>query len=185
MEKTTWKHADPALRAELEAILAKPNDAFESDFQDALVWWLVLLIGSVVAVTACIWAAATDSSDYGFVELVKYFPEDPINTLNGLVVTPRYVGLPVALIVGAWAAITIARNVGRRGVALTSDALVLLRGPKLYVVRFSDVQTATKNTVRTKKQTFDVITLKLKNGKTQSIYAHGRFTGLAMPKLTS
>lgn len=181
MEETSWTKIDPSLRAELTALLEKPNDAFHSDFKDAVVWWLFLLLLSVGGAGAAIWDISTDPGSFGF--FFQYFAENPLSGLQAFVTTPHLIGLLAALIAGPWAAVTWVRNIGRRGLALTDQAIVLVRGPRLKVLPIADVASASARKIRTRKQTFTVLTAKLKDGRKHDFYCHGRWAELAMRKL--
>ena len=181
MEKTTWNKASTVLRAELEALLQAPNDAFHSDYLDAVAWWLLLLLVSVGGAAAAIWNIATSSIELGF--LGEYLAANPVSGFLALLRTPHYSGLIAALIIAPWTALTWIRNVGRRGLAVTSQAIVVMRGPKLLVIPYAAVASATQNTIRTRKQTFTVVELKFKDGSKRTLYATGRWAALAMARL--
>jgi hypothetical protein len=180
MKKTTWGALDPKTRAELEALLRDKGDAFESDYLDALAWWLFGALLCVGGIGASIWDLATDTAGAGVFDYIREYPLDGVRVL---LTSPRYLGLIAALIVGPWIAVTWVRNVGRRGIALTKDALVLVRGPKLLVVPIADMAHAEQRVIKTKKQTFTVLTVQMKDGRKKDFYCHGSFAALARERL--
>lgn len=167
MEKTTLARLDPSLREELEALLAKqPTPAFESDFQDMLVWKLLLLLVSVFGLGAFVWDVTTESvpvsEQLGF--LIEYPPA---------LASPRFLGALAALVVAPWMIVLIAQNVGRCGFAALSTTLMVVRGKRLKVLKYADIADLSTEQMRTKKQAWTVLKLKLKDGRSVSLDVHG------------
>lgn len=175
MEKTTVARLDPALREELEALLAKqPNDAFLSDFQDMLVWKLVLLLLSLFGIGAYAYDLSTEQEPP--LEMLKLYVEYPL----GLLMSPRHLGVLAALVVAPWMVLLIVQNVGRCGFVALRTCCMVLRGKKVKVVPYADVVDVSTQKMHTKKQSWTVLNLKLKNGKTASLDVHGRWVAEVM-----
>lgn len=178
MEKTTLARLDPSLREELEALLAKqPTDAFESDFQDMLVWKLFLLLVSTFGLGAFVYDLATESAPLR--EQLGWLVQYPL----GLVTSPRYLGALAALIVAPWMGVLIAQNVGRCGFAALSTTLMVVRGKRLKFLRYADIADVSTRQLRTKKQSWTALDLKLKDGRSVSLDVHGRWVAEVMRRL--
>ena len=178
MEATTWQRMDEALRTELEALLEAPTDAFLSDYKDALGWWLLVLLACIGGASVAIWNIADD-----MIPLSHYaamFGADPISTL---LMRPHILGLLAAVIIGPWVVITCARNYGRRGFAALDTAIVVLRGPKLKVLRYRDIASTERRVIGARGQRFTVLTLKLKDGKTEELSVTGRWAEEVITRL--
>jgi hypothetical protein len=178
MEKTTVGRLDPSLREELEALLAKqPTLEFESDFQDMLVWKLLLLLVSTFGLGAFIWDVATESVPVS--EQFSWLLEYPL----GLVMSPRYLGALTALVVAPWMVVLIAQNVGRCGFAALSTTLMVIRGRRVKVLKYADIADVSTRKMRTKKQSWTALDLKLKDGRSVSLDVHGAWVAEVMKRL--
>lgn len=178
MEKTTIGRLDPSLREELEALLAKqPTPEFESDFQDMLVWKLLLLLVSTFGLGAFIWDVATES--VSLKEQVQLLIDYPL----ALVMSPRYVGSLAALVVAPWMVLLIAQNVGRCGFAALSTTLMVIRGKCVKVLKYADIADVSTRKMRTKKQAWTALDLKLKDGRSVSLDVHGAWVAEVMKRL--
>lgn len=178
MRKTALARLDPSLREELEALLAKqPTAAFESDFQDMLVWKLLLLLVSVFGLGAFAWDLATDS--FPLSEQLQLLVEYPL----ALVTSPRYLGALAALVVAPWMVVLIAQNVGRCGFAALSTTLMVVRGKRIKVLQYADVAEVSTRQMRTKKQTWTALDLKLKDGRSVSLQVHGAWVAEVMRRM--
>ncbi|MEW5737838.1 MAG: hypothetical protein AB1938_02870 [Myxococcota bacterium] len=176
-EKTTLRRMDPTLRAELEGLLAAPSSAFESDYQDMLALWLFFLVGSAVGLVASIWDLATGSLPEA--EELQFFLMYPTSFLT----TPSILGVPVSLAVGAWATVQMVRCKGRCGYAALDTALAVVRGRKVKLLRYADIASADTTVIRTRKQTFTSLTLRLKSGRTTSLNSTGRWVAQAVQRI--
>ena len=174
MEKTTWKRLDKALRGELEALLKSPTDAFLSDYGEVVGWWLLVGVACVAGAGAALWDLSTESLGLG--DYVRIISANP-----GYIATrPSILGLPLALIVGAWIAITWVRSLRRRGYAALESAIVVVRGPKLRVVPYDAIESMDQKAYgHRRRRRFTVLTLKLKDGTTTELNVTGRWAEVA------
>ncbi len=171
LEKTRLSALDPAMRDELEALLAKPTDAWLSDFQDLLVWKLAVLLLSVGGLGAWAYDTFTSTASLPLGEELALLVEYPLAVLQ----SPIYLGLLAALVAAPWVVVLIVQQRGRCGFAALSSALLVVRGPKVKLQRYADIKETSTRVIRSKKSSFTVLTLALKDGRTQELNVHGRW----------
>jgi hypothetical protein len=182
MQKTTWKKIDAALRTELDAIVKTRANTWHPDYLDAVAWWLLLMLACVGGVGTWIWYQMTEPD--GLAGLFALAREQPLWWLRSMLLSPHNLGVLAALVIGPWTAVTWARNHNRRGLALTRDAIVIVRGNRLRILRYEEVAGAERRTIRTRNRpSFTVLTLQLKNGKKKDLYATGNWAELAIARL--
>lgn len=177
MHKTTWPRLDPPMRLELEALVADPNDAFLSDYKDALGWWLLVLLSCLLGGGMAIWSLVDEPMGLGT------YLEIAMNNPGILANFPSLPGLAAALLVGTWTLVTAWRNRGRRGFAALSKALIVVRGPKLKVLRYDAIESTEAQVIGQRGKRFTVLSLKLKDGTSESLNVHGTWASIVMAKV--
>lgn len=180
MRKTTSR-ADPALGAELDALIAARGDAWHDDYLDAVGWWLLLLLVCAGGLGAAIWYHATEPDSVG--DFVSYARAYPVDATRVFVSSPHWIGPIAALVVGAWTVVTWARNHRRRGVALAKDAIVLVRGRRLRVLPLAEVAAATHRQVGKRGKRFTVATITTQDGARRDLYVNGRWAQLLVERV--
>jgi hypothetical protein len=180
--KTTWSRLDPALRAELAAVVRAGGDAWHSQYHDAMAWWLLLMLACVGGGAAAAWDLAVGG--FSFVEWGSWLVRDPVAAVVGLVRQPQRLGLVAAVVVGVWVGITWARNHDRRGLALTSGALVVVRGNQLRVVRYADVASVERSAHGNwRVARFTVLRLRTRGGATLRLFTVARWADAAVERI--
>ena len=166
--RTTWRQIDPALRAELEAILdahrrheAPLAARFHSDADEFLPFVLLALLASVGGVTACaylILSATSETMSFGerLGQLVRHPPA---------LFTSIDAGLIAAGLAAVGLAVFLVRHLGRHGFAITDNALVVVRGPRLRVLPYTEVA----RTAQTKSTRFTALELTMHDGRRERL----------------
>lgn len=135
IDRTTWNRLPPERRAALAAVVAdRSNDAFHDQYRDAMGWWLLLILACVGGGAAAWWEVPG-----GGLGLLRGLATSPLATLEGCLRSPPRLGLLAAMVLGPWTAVTWVHNHNRRGLALTEDAMVVVRGRHLRILRYADV----------------------------------------------
>lgn len=177
MQSTTFKQLSSSLQAELEALLDKPTSAYESDYNDALGWWLLIFLSSLFGASVAIWSLATGSlslSDY-----MARLSANPGYMVNALGIP----GFFVSVAVGTWTLITAAHNRGRRGYAALDLTIAVLRGRKVKLLAYDAIASAEERIVGRRGKRFTVFELKLKDGSTETLYVSGGWAKVVEAKL--
>lgn len=164
MESTTWTRVDPALRAELEAILKRPTSpqVYYSTYSDAMAWWLLLTL-------ACVGGGAAAAWDLASSDVVSWR-------------SPAALGLAAALVVGTWTSTTWVRNHQRRGFALTKEAIVVVRGGTLKILRYADVVDGERSRHGRPGNRFSALSLKTRDGRSVTLLASGTWIDAALAR---
>lgn len=171
LTKTTWARLEPAMRAELEAVMRTAGEAWVSQYQDAMAWWLLLMLASVGGLIAFF---VEFGSELG--ETLPFIASNP-SQLPLLLLQPHWLGLIACLVIAPWTAITWAKNHRRRGLALTRTAIVVVRGATLKVLPLSDITGLESFAVGSLGKRFTVLTLQTKRGEKVEFNVIGRWAG--------
>lgn len=169
LTKTTWSALKPTLRNELDAVMRTPNDAWHSQYHDAMAWWLLLMLASV---GGFIGLAVSFGSEV--VETLSLVSSEP-SLLPDLLLQPHWLGLVVCLVVAPLTAVTWARNHNRRGLALTRTAIVVVRGATLKLLPLADITGLESRTIGAVGKRFSVLTLQTKGGEKVEFDTSGRW----------
>lgn len=166
METTTWTRVDPALRAELEEILKRPTSpqAYYSTYPDAMAWWLLLTL-------ACAGGGGAAAWELGLSGMLSFSLRSPV-----------YLGFAAALVVGVWTSTTWIRNHERRGFALTREAIVVVRGRTLKVLRYADVVDGERSRHGRPGKRFSALSLKTRDGRSVTLLASGTWIDAALAR---
>ena len=183
LTQTTWNRLDPALRRELDAVVGPPSAAFHSQYHDAMAWWLLLLLCCVGGGGAAAWDLLSDASAEA--SWWRWLFAHPLAALSGLWRTPQRLGLLASVVLGAWTALTWWHNHHRRGLALTSQALVVVRGRALRVLRYADVARATCTNHGRVGGRFTVLTLGTRAGATLHLTTTGNWASAALTRIAA
>lgn len=184
--KTTWSQLDPGFRAELAAVVAGRGDTYVCQYKDAMAWWLLLMLVCVGGGGAALWDLLSEPA--GLARWGSLFAENPFRALFGFVRSPQRLGLLAAAVVGVWTAVTWVRNHGRRGLALTKDAVVVVRGRHLRVLPYAeiaDVQRTSHGNYGRSKQRFTVLALTTKQGAKLKLYTFGHWANAAQQRIAA
>ena len=169
LTKTSWSQLEPSLRSELDAVMRTPGDAWHSQYQDAMAWWLLLMLASVggfIGLLVTFW------SELG--ETVSLVSTEP-SLLPNLLLQPHWLGLVACLVVAPLTAVTWARNHNRRGLALTRTAIVIVRGATLKLLPLADITGVESRTIGAVGKRFSVLTLQTKGGEKVELTTNGRW----------
>lgn len=167
LTKTTWSKLEPSLRTELEAVMAANRDTWVSEYQDAMGWWLLLMLASVGGLIALVVEFGSEAG-----ETFSLLAQEP-SLLPRLFLQPQWLGLVACLVIAPWTAITWARNHNRRGLALTRSTIVVVRGATLKLLPLSEIATVSANTIGAVGKRFTVLTLKTKGAETIEFNTRG------------
>jgi len=172
VNKTNWKRIDQALRAQLEALLQEPTAAYYSDYGNAAGWWLLTFVAAAGGVGFGLWYVFTS-------ELASRLTVVP----ERAVLDPVFIGLVVAVLVCVWVVVRALRHRGRHGFAALDAAIVVVRGPKLGVIRYDEVAGVTQMRAGSRGRKFTVLKLKLKDGSTESLSVSGNWANEVLARL--
>lgn len=153
----------PAEAAQLDAALADP-ETFQSTEKDGVLPWLILgLVAAVVGLVAGLaetnWAAFGAAVRAGRWEGLTDHAEG-LGTMAALGVT---VGI-------VWFFLRVHK---RWGFVLLPNALGVIRGPKVTLIRVEDVATASSRTVSQERRSFSVLEVTGLDGSRRTFYGAG------------
>ena len=129
-----------------------------------MAWWLLLTLACVVGGAAAAWDLA--SSDLMYVSLRN----------------PAALGLAAALVVGIWTSTTWIRQHQRRGFALTKDAVVVVRGRSLRILRYAEVVDGERSRHGRPGNRFSALVLKTRDGRKLTLLASGAWVDAALAR---
>lgn len=169
----------PNERDEIEEILAEAKrlkqrygtSRFVSDEGDAMAFPLLAWIAALVGIAAMY----VNWTPRELVEMLVFIPVAlPGSLLHGKI------GLAflLAVVVFLWVPVHFLRVHGRHGWMLTSFGFVTIRGKKIRLARWNDIASATRRRIRTKTNSFSVVTLTTNDGKVLESYAGALFDAL-------
>ncbi|RPH36937.1 MAG: hypothetical protein EHM91_15545 [Planctomycetota bacterium] len=171
MQRTSIARLVPHERRELEEILRRqPNERFLSDYGDSSAWWLTALLGGVAGAVA----ATTQMGnpllllDYG------------VSSLRGLMFPAAFAG---SAAVAVWASYTWITNHRRRGYAVTSFAVVRVKGRRLVMMSHAELARLEWRRISTRTQRFSVLTLTGTDGRTMTCYVHAGWVRTAVAQI--
>lgn len=172
IERTTQARLRDHERAELAEILrefagqrGQFTARYHSDEGDTMAWFLLLFVGGVVGLVACLVEGVPQyvlaTFDFGFADgLLRAF------------VDPLALGFVGALVATIGSAATFLRVHGRCGTAVTSFGVTTVFGARLRLLRWECIASASRRQVGSRRR-FSVLTLVAKDG--------GRFVTYATP----
>lgn len=169
LSKTTWSNLEPTIRTDLEAVMRSSSDAWVSEYQDAMAWWLLLMLVSVGGLGGLLFEFGSDLG-----ETMTIVANQPA-LLPNLFLQPHWLGLVACLVIAPWTAITWARNHHRRGLALTRTAIVVVRGATLKVLPLSDITGAESHVIGAIGKRFTVLKLQTTRGEKVEFNTSGRW----------
>jgi hypothetical protein len=184
VEKISLARLPAGERAELEALFAahkqgRAGERFLSDFGDAAAWWLLLTLaalgGAVAAGLSLFEEGAIGVADY----LRALVESGPVVFVGALYVP----GFVVSLAVLAWVGVAFARNLGRRGFAITGFGIVRVKGPRLRLLRHVDITRAERTVHRSKGGRFTTLDLSAKDGSRLSLDVAGGWARAALEEV--
>ena len=176
IERTTQARLRDDERAELTGILrefagqkGQFTARFHSDEGDTMAWFLLLFVGGVVGLVACVVEGVPghvlDLFRVGFADgLLRAFAD------------PLALGFVGALVATIGSAATFLRVHGRCGTAVTSFGVTTVFGSRLRLLRWECIAAATRRQVGSRRRFF-VLTLVAKDG--------GRFVTSATPLMAA
>lgn len=167
LTKTRWSALEPSLRSELEAVMTTNGDTWVSEYQDAMAWWLLLMLASVGGLIGLVVEFGSEAA-----ETFSLAAQEPA-LIPTLFLQPHWLGLVVCLVIAPWTAITWARNHNRRGLALTRSMIVVVRGATLKLLPLSEIASASARTIGAVGKRFTVLTLKTKGAETIEFNTRG------------
>ena len=178
MEKTTWKHIDPTLHTELVALLKdqSPTSAFYTQYEEVWGFWMLAMLACIGGLGTAVWYFATEPGSFS--EILPRLLRDPFG-----IHWPVYLGSIAAIVIGVWTALTWMRNHKRRGLALTKDAIVVVRGNKLKILKYRDVASHESSQHGRRGNRFTALTLKTRDGETLTLLTNGNWARAAAAKL--
>ena len=168
-----WSQLEPALRSELETLLAHPDDAFHSDYADAAGWWLLGAVASIGGVAISTWAIMTSE----VIDLLRIVPERAL-------MSPFVLGLIASIIVGAIVVVSALRQRGRRGFAALSTAIVRVRGGRLTVIPYDQIASVHRARGGRQGRRFTLLRLKLRGGGSETLSVNGRWADVVNARMT-
>lgn len=171
LTKTTWSKVEPSMRSELENVMASNGDTWVSEYQDAMAWWLLLMLASVGGLIGLVVAFGSEAG-----EMLSLVAQEP-SLIPTLFLQPQWLGLVVCLVIAPWTAITWARNHNRRGLALTRSTIVVVRGATLKLLPLSEIASVSARTIGAVGKRFTVLTLKTKGNETVEFNTTGNWAG--------
>ena len=178
--RTTWAGLDPKLREELERVVRGGGDDYHSEYLDAVGWFLLLSLTCLFGIVASV---INEDHWEEIPEWLSWFARDPLDFPRSLLFSPWRAGLIFLPPLSAYVGLTWIRNHQRRGLALTSEAIVVVRGNKLVVVPYAEIASTTMQRFRTRSQAFTVLELTLEQGKRMSLYTTGRWAAAANERI--
>jgi hypothetical protein len=183
VERTSAAQLSAGERAELEALLAdsrqgRAGERFLSDFADAAGWWLLLFLAALVGGIASGLVFFEDGS-VGVADFLRALVVNPMV----IVLAPHIPGLLVSAAVIVWVALSFVRSYGRRGYAITSFALIRVRGPRLRLLRHLDVARAERSVHGSRGKRFTALDLTAKDGSRVCFYVTGNFARAALDEV--
>lgn len=167
LTKTTWSKLEPSLRSELEAVMAANGEAWVSEYQDAMAWWLLLMLASVGGLIGLVVEFGSEAQ-----ETFSLAAQEP-SLIPTLFLQAHWLGLVACLVIASWTGLTWARNHNRRGLALTRAAIVVVRGATLKLLPLSELASASSRTLGAVGKRFTVLTLTTKAGETIEFNSRG------------
>ncbi len=186
-----WTQIDAELRGELEAILravrAKRDperSLFHNDSDEFMPFVLLAIIAAGVGLIACSYFLIVDDglSDLG--DLLGSLLSAPISTVRALISSHPYaaglVGSLLALILLGWIWL---RHHGRRGLAITRYALVILRGPRVRVIPYCDMASTTLSSHGRRGSRFTVLRIQWRDGRSTDLIATRNWANLAVARI--
>lgn len=179
LTKTTWSKLEPSLRIELEGVMAANGDSWVSEYQDAMAWWLLLMLASVGGLIGLVVEFGSEAS-----ETLSLAAQAP-SLIPSLLLQPHWLGLVACLVISSWTGVTWARNHNRRGLALTRAAIVVVRGATLKLLPLPELASASSRTLGAVGKRFTVLTLKTKAGETIEFNTRGTWAAAVTNALGS
>jgi hypothetical protein len=132
-KRVKWAELDPPLRGELEAILKAHRTRqsslaarFHSDADELMPFVLLGFLAALGGMIACIYLITSSGSEYeefGYMQHLTFMIKNP----QSLLTSPEGGVIGTALLASALAVFWL-RHRGRRGLAITENALVVVRG---------------------------------------------------------
>ena len=157
MQRTSLSRLIAAERKELEEILrSQPNDRFLSDYGDSAAWWLLALLGGLGGGIAA------------------------VLEMEGML-RPAAIWGPFA--VAAWAAYIWITNHRRRGYAVTTFAIVRIKGRRVVMMSHAELARIEWQKLATYTQRFSVLELTGSDGKKMTCYVHAGWVRTAIARI--
>ena len=175
-KRVKWAELEPALRSELEAILKAHRTRqsslaarFHSDADELMPFVLLGFLAAVGGMIACIYLITSSGSEYediGYMQHLTFMIKNP----QSLLTSPEGGVIGTALLALALAVLWL-RHRGRRGLAITEHALVVVRGPRLRVLPLAEISGSAQSSHGKLGKRFTVLKLAMKDGRNQDLIA--------------
>ncbi len=189
-KRMKWAELDPAVRVELEGILEahrlrqSPLAArFHSDADELMPFVLLGFLAAVGGMIACVYLITSSTSEYadiGYLQRLKYLVQSP----HSLATSPEG-GVVGAGLVALALAIFWIRHRGRRGLAITGHALVIVRGPRLRILPLAEIASSAQTGRGKRGARFTVLELTMKDGRRQNLTTSKNWADAAEAQLTA
>jgi hypothetical protein len=189
--RVKWAELDPAVRTELEAILKAHRTRqsplvarFHSDADELMPFVLLAFLAAIGGMIACIYLIVSDSSGdpdgpgfFGRLRGVLTHPVALFTSPTGGVVATAVVALLLGMF---WL-----RHHGRRGLALTENAVAIVRGPRVRVVPLAEVASSARSAHGNRGKRFTVLDLTMKDGRHERLTTTGNWADAVDAKLAA
>lgn len=183
----TWGALPPELRSDLEAILAAHRQGSEPlaarflDDSDELMPFVGLgLAAAWVCAAVCGWLALGEGGpgDPGLLVRLEPAFTNPVAGLPWLATRPEG-GLLLSSAVGLALTVFWLRHRGRRGMAITDRALVVVRGPRVKVLAFGEIAGCEQTAHGKPGKRFTALRLRMNDGTTEQLLVSKRWADAA------
>jgi hypothetical protein len=175
IKRVKWSGLDPAMRAELEAILAAHRgrqsplgERFHNDSDELMPFVLLAGLAAVGGLIACVYLITSDTMPEGLTygDHLRMLVQNPLS----LVTSPEG-GVVGCALVALFLLMFWVRHRGRRGQAITDNALVIVRGPRVKVIPLAEVAGTSQSSHGKRGKRFSVLAVTFKDGGRKELIA--------------